>query len=136
MAEENALKLKLLVIDDEPGIVDFIKKIYARRGFATFGAIDGLTAIDIFKREKPQINLIDIHMPYSPIDGVETLRRIKQIDSNALCIMITRITENELVKTTKELGAFRYVTKPLELEDIDIVIQEAKEKLVNDQTTT
>jgi DNA-binding response OmpR family regulator len=90
--------IKLLIVDDEPGIVDFTKKIYARKDFLTFGATDGVTAVDVFKNEHPQICLIDIHMPYSPIDGIETLRRIKELDPQACCIMITRITENEPVK--------------------------------------
>ena len=123
--------LKLLVVDDEPGIVDFTEKIYARRGFVTFGATDGIAAVEIFQKERPEISLIDIHMPYSLIDGIETLRRIKQINPNACCIMITRITDNEAVRQAKALGALRYVTKPLELADLDKVIEEAKEKVQN-----
>lgn len=90
--------LKLLIVDDEEGIVDFVKRIYSRKGFITFGATDGITAVEIFKQEKPQISLIDIHMPNSPIDGVETLKRIKEIDKDATCIMVTRITEKDKVE--------------------------------------
>lgn len=116
--------LKLLVVDDEEGIVDFIKRIYARRGFITFGATDGVSAIEIFKKERPQICLIDIHMPFSPIDGIETLRQIKQIDKDSTCIMVSRITEKEKVEQSKQFGASSYVLKPLELEDLDRVISE------------
>lgn len=117
-------KIKLLIVDDEEGIVDFIKKIYSRRGFITFGATDGISAVDIFNKERPQVNLIDIHMPYSPIDGIETLKRIKEIDKNAICIMVTRITEKDKVEKSKELGASAYILKPLGLEDLDKVISE------------
>ena len=117
--------LKLLVVDDEEGIVDFVKKIYSRKGFITFGATDGLAAVEIFQKERPQINLIDIHMPFSAIDGVETLRRIKEIDKNAICIMVTRITEKEKVEESKQRGAASYILKPLELEDLDRAISEA-----------
>jgi len=117
--------LKLLVVDDEEGIVDFVKKIYSRRGFVTFGATDGIKAVEIFRKERPQINLIDIHMPFSPIDGVETLRRIKEIDKGAICIMVTRITEKEKVEQSKQYGASSYILKPLELEDLDKAISEA-----------
>ncbi len=118
-------QLKLLVVDDEEGIVDFTKKIYARKGFVTFGATDGVSAVEIFKKEHPQINLIDVHMPYSPIDGIETLRQIKEIDKNAVCIMVTRITDKEKVEQAKRYGASAYVLKPLELEELDQVISEA-----------
>lgn len=122
---ENKQPLKLLVVDDEEGIVDFTKKIYSRKGFTTFGATDGITAVDIFQKERPQINLIDVHMPYSPIDGIETLKRIKEIDKNAICIMVTRITEKDKVEAARRLGACAYVLKPLELEELDKVISEA-----------
>jgi len=118
-------QLKLLVVDDEEGIVDFIKRIYTRKGFITFGATDGITAVEIFKKERPQVNLIDIHMPFSPIDGVETLRRIKEIDKQAICIMVTRITEKDKVEQSKQFGASAYILKPLALEDLDKAISEA-----------
>jgi DNA-binding response OmpR family regulator len=124
-------QLKLLVIDDEEGIVDFVKRIYSRKGFVTFGATDGIAAVEIFQRERPQINLIDIHMPYSPIDGVETLKRIKQIDKEAICIMVTRITEKDKVDESKKLGASAYLLKPLELEELDRAVSEAKQKLIS-----
>lgn len=121
---ENKQPLKLLVVDDEAGIVDFTKKIYARKGFITFGATDGVTAVEIFQKERPQINLIDVHMPFSPIDGIETLRRIKEIDKDAICIMVTRITEKDSVERARQYGASAYVLKPLELEELDKVISE------------
>src|SRR3990167_3435891 len=117
--------IKLLVVDDEEGIVHFTKKIYEHKGFIAFGATDGVTAVEIFQKERPQINLIDVHMPYSPIDGIETLKRIKEIDKNAICIMVTRITEKDKVDAAKRLGASAYVLKPLELEELDKVISEA-----------
>jgi len=122
-------QLKLLVVDDEPGIVDFVKKIYTRKGFITFGAIDGISAVEIFQKERPQINLIDIHMPYSAIDGVQTLKRIKEIDKDAVCIMVTRITEKDKIEGSRQLGAFAYLLKPMNLEELDGVISKAKSVL-------
>ena len=121
---ENKPPLKLLVVDDEEGIVDYTKKIYSRKGFITFGATDGITAVEIFQKERPQVSLIDVHMPFSPIDGIETLRRIKEIEKDAICIMVTRITEKETVEQARRYGASAYVLKPLELEELDKVISE------------
>ena len=117
-------QLKLLIVDDEPTIVEYIQKIYQKKGFATFGAADGIAAVEIFQKERPDINLIDIHMPFSPIDGVETLRRIKEIDKDAGCIMVTRITEKQKVEESKKYGASAYILKPLELEELDRAITE------------
>jgi DNA-binding response OmpR family regulator len=123
---ENIHEFKLLVLDDEPGIIDFIQKIYRRRGYVTFGATDGVSALEIFRREKPHISLLDIHMPYSPIDGVETLRKIKEIDKNAICIMVTRISERDKVKLSREYGAFAYLLKPMDIEELDKALNDAK----------
>jgi DNA-binding NtrC family response regulator len=123
-------QLKLLVIDDERGIVDFTKKIFRRKGFLTFGATDGIRAMEIFNKEHTDINLIDIHMPYSPIDGVEILKRIKETDKDAICIMISRILDRDKVEASKRLGALHYITKPLGVEELDKAVAAAKESLL------
>jgi DNA-binding response OmpR family regulator len=117
-------ELKLLVVDDEEGIVEYTKRIYSRRGFTVFGTTDGIAAVEIFKKENPYITLIDVHMPFSPIDGVETLQRIREINKDAICIMVTRITEKDKIQKSKEFGASAYLLKPFELEELDKVIQE------------
>lgn len=116
---------KLLVVDDEPTIVEFTQKIYEKKGYTTFGAADGVTAVEIFKKEHPDVNLIDIHMPLSAIDGVEVLRQIKEIDPKAVCIMITRVTEKKKVEDSKRYGASAYILKPLDLDELDKAIAEA-----------
>lgn len=121
---QNKPPLKLLVVDDEEGIVYYTKKIFEKRGFTVFGATDGVTAVEIFKKERPFINLIDIHMPYSPIDGIETLKKIKEIDKNAICIMVTYITEKDKVEASRNLGASAYVLKPLEPKELEKAVSE------------
>lgn len=116
---------KLLIVDDEPTIVEFTQRIYEKKGFLAFGATDGMAALEIFQKERPQINLIDIHMPYSPIDGVELLRRIKEIEPKAICIMVSRITEKQKVEDSKKYGASAYILKPLDLDELDKAIAEA-----------
>ncbi|MFA6637077.1 MAG: response regulator [Candidatus Omnitrophota bacterium] len=122
-------KLKLLIVDDEEGIVEFVKKVYEMKGFITFGATDGITAVDIFEKERPEITLIDIHMPYSPIDGIETLRRIRKIDNDAICIMITCIDEKEQAEEALQLGAFHYIMKPVTIAEMNVDINKAVEAI-------
>lgn len=119
---------KLLVVDDEPTIVEFTQKIYQEKGYLTFGATDGIAAVEIFKKERPEINLIDIHMPLSAIDGVEVLRQIKEVDPKAVCIMVTRVTEKQKVEDSKKYGASAYILKPLDLDELDKAIAEAGQK--------
>ena len=118
-------KIKILVVDDEEGIVDWVTNIYKDRGYITFGATDGIKAVEIFEKEHPDIVLIDVHMPYSKIDGITTLKRIKKIDKNAVCIMVTRITDNKTVEEARELGALHYIPKPLTMDELNDAINEA-----------
>lgn len=122
-------QLKLLIVDDEEGMVDMIQRIYKKKGFLTFGASDGIKAVEIFEKERPEVNFIDLHMPYSPIDGIETLRRIKEIDKNANCVILTRIHDEQPIQQAKEFGALHYITKPYEIEDLDKCIEEIKQKI-------
>lgn len=122
-------QFKILVIDDEYGIVFLVQKVYKKKGFLTFGASDGIKAVEIFEKERPDITFIDIHMPHSPIDGIETLKRIKDIDKNANCVMLTRIYDNISISETKALGAMHYITKPFEIEDLDKCVNEVQGNL-------
>jgi DNA-binding response OmpR family regulator len=123
-------QFKILIVDDERGIVFMIDKIYTKRGFTVFPASDGIQAVEIFEKERPDIAFIDIHMPYSPIDGIETLERIKKIDKNANCVMLTRIYDNISISQTKALGAMHYITKPFQTEDLDKCITEVQSKMM------
>ena len=71
------------------------------------------------------ITLIDIHMPFSPIDGIETLKRIKNIDKNAICVMVTRIDQKDKIKAAKDLGALHYIPKPFTMSELDEAVNEA-----------
>lgn len=122
-------QFKILIVDDEYGIVFMVEKIYKKRGFTVFGANDGVKAVEIFEKERPDIAFLDIHMPYSPIDGIQTLERIKKIDQGANCVMLTRIYDNLSINQTKALGAIHYITKPFQTEDLDKCIAEVQSKL-------
>jgi DNA-binding response OmpR family regulator len=120
---------KLLIVDDEESIIFLLQKIYEKSGYKVFVAADGVTAVEIFEKERPDLSFIDVHMPYSPIDGIETLQRIKEIDKNAYCVMITRIDDRITVAKARSLGALHYIPKPFETEELDKCINEVKQKL-------
>ena len=106
-------KIKILVVDDEEDITHFTAKILEHDGFKALRALDGAQALEIFEKERPQICLIDVHLGYSKIDGMEVLRKIKQTDKNTECIMITRITDKGTIAKAKALGVKEYLLKPL-----------------------
>lgn len=125
---ENA-SIKVLVLDDEEGISDFMRRILELKGYTAFMETDGIGAVNFFRNERPDITLIDIDLGYCEIDGVEVLRRIKELDKDAVCIMVTRITEQNAVNKAKELGAMHYLLKPLDSKDVVAAVNEAAETI-------
>lgn len=122
MADKN---VKMLVVDDEEDILIETKDIFEKKGFVVFTAPDADCALDIFQKEKPQICLLDIHMPKSRLDGIGVLEEIRRIDKNSYCIMLTRITDKDKVEDAKRLGAKRYVLKPLDYAELLKLIDDA-----------
>ena len=121
-------KKKILVVDDEEDICIFIKDILEREGFKVFIALGGTEAMEIFNKEKPQICLIDIHMPYSEFDGLEVLKRVKELNKKTLCVMATRIDQSDKMNKAAYLGAEQYLIKPLSIEKIKDLIERLKQE--------
>ena len=120
---------RILGIDDEEGLTDAMEKLLRVRGFQTFSATDGLEAVGVFDKERPEMCIIDIQLGYSELDGLEVLERIKEIDSSAECLMITRITEEESIERAKKLGATHYLLKPIDVEDWIEVVMKVADKI-------
>ncbi len=116
------MKKKVLIVDDEEGIAQFMEDLLERRGFQCFRSLDAEEAWEIYKRENPEICILDVHMPFSKFDGVELLRKIKEINNKTLCVMVSRIDDLEKVRLAQSLGAERYLFKPLDLEALHALI--------------
>ncbi|MCP4653481.1 MAG: response regulator [Candidatus Omnitrophica bacterium] len=105
-------KKKVLLVDDEQFICDNLKSLIERIDCEVFVSMDSGKALKIFQDEKPEVCIIDIHMSESEYDGVELLRRIREIDKDVKCIMLTCVDESES-GVTKDLNVAAYFEKPL-----------------------
>jgi len=102
-------KGKILVVDDEPKIVSTVRAYLERDGYAVLQAGDGRTALDLFKRENPDLIILDLMLP--EIDGLEVCRQIRR-SSDVPIIMLTARQEDADKLIGLEIGADDYVTKP------------------------
>lgn len=118
---------KILVVDDEQDICDFVKNFFSLRNFEVFSALNAEDAFTIIEREDPLIVLQDIRLP--GMDGVEALRKIKEIRPNNRVIMVTCVDDVNKMNEAKKLGADGYITKPLILDDLVKAVMEAVPKL-------
>lgn len=109
MASSTPRRRRILVVDDEPRMIHFIRLNLEHDGFEVFEAASGLKTLDQFRDQLPDLILLDVMMP--DIDGFETLRLIREI-SNVPVIMLTAKGEEEDRVRGLELGADDYITKP------------------------
>jgi len=113
----------ILVVDDEESIRESLKGILQDEGFRPLVAEDGEEGLTILRDESPDIILLDIWMP--GLDGIETLKKIREEYPEQLVIMMSgHGTIETAVKATK-LGAFDFIEKPLSLEKVLLSIQNA-----------
>ncbi|HAJ57590.1 MAG TPA: hypothetical protein DCL35_07470 [Candidatus Omnitrophica bacterium] len=108
---------KILVVDDEKPIREMLKKFLTKKGYEVYDADNGEDAVKIVKESVPYIVLLDIRMPKS--DGIEVLKKIKEVNKDIGVIMITAVSETAIAEKCMELGAFDYITKPISLEYLE-----------------
>jgi len=104
---------KILIIDDEPDILQFLNGLLTQEGYYVKSMSEGAKAIALLKSETFDIVITDIKMP--DIDGLEIIKQVKQLNDETEVIVITGFaTVNNAVRSLKANGAFDYLTKPLE----------------------
>jgi two-component system, NtrC family, nitrogen regulation response regulator NtrX len=113
----------ILIVDDEEGIRSSLAGILEDEGYRTVCAADGVDALALCERELPALVLLDIWMPR--LDGIETLKRLKEQHPSLNVIMMSgHGTIETAVKSTK-LGAYDFIEKPLSLEKVVVTVENA-----------
>ena len=108
-------KPKILVADDEPKILMFIRANLEARGYEVHLAQDGVEAVEMSGRVAPDVIVLDVNMPR--MDGIEACRHIRQWSSVPIIILSIRGDEKDKVRALDE-GADDYVTKPFGIEEL------------------
>lgn len=118
---------QLLVVDDEKEICEFLKVFFEEREYNVVTALSGQEALDAINHVRPQVVLLDIHMP--GMDGMTVLKKIKETYPDIKVIMVTALETQEKIEEAMRLGADNYITKPLSLEYLEKDVQEKIESL-------
>lgn len=120
---------KILIVDDDKStreaIEDFIK--HQNQNLAIKTASDGYAALDLVKAENFDIIITDLKMP--GMDGLEVLKSVKEIEPDAIVILVTGYATVETAIEAMKRGAYDYITKPFRLEELLIVIKNACERV-------
>ncbi len=117
--------LRLLLVDDETGFVDVLSKRLARRNINVTNAYSGTEAIQVLRKDQFDLAVLDLKM--DDMDGLEVLKIFKKMDPDMPVIMLTGHGSEQAAREGISAGAFDYLTKPYELEDLILKIREATE---------
>jgi len=117
----RAHKPRLLVVDDEMDVCNFVKSFFEIRGFDVVAAYNGDEAMKILDVAKLDLIILDMKMRRSE-EGLEYLPLIKQKLPSAKVVMITGVDDKKIIEACKKLGADDYITKPLVLEYLESTV--------------
>src|SRR5215470_17674690 len=108
---------RILVVDDEAPVREVLTEYFSTEGYAVEAAGSGVEALTAVRSGRADLILLDVRMP--GLDGVQVLRRIREIDDRVAVIMVTANEDVGLSKETLKLGAFDYVAKPFDFDYLD-----------------
>jgi two-component system, chemotaxis family, chemotaxis protein CheY len=114
---------KILLVDDEAHIRKYVSLILQQLGSPRIvEAANGEEAIARYQSERPDLVLLDVNMPQ--MDGIETLRSLKQVDPDSIVVMLTSLANRQTVEHALELGAENYIRKDTPKDEIAVALNE------------
>ncbi|MFV1951357.1 MAG: sigma-54-dependent transcriptional regulator [Nitrospinota bacterium] len=117
---------KILVVDDEKGMRDFLSIMLKKEGYEVITADGGAEAIDLVKDNSFDLVITDIKMPR--LDGLTVLSVTGERDPHIPVIMITAFASTETAVEAMKKGAYDYITKPFKIDEIKLIVKKALEK--------
>ncbi len=120
--EGSRVAKKILVVDDQYGIRVLLNEILQKDGYQMFQAANGVQALKIVEDEVPDLVLLDMKIP--GMDGLEILKRIKEIKPNVDVMMMTAYGELNMINEALNLGAINHFAKPFDIDDVRNVIKD------------
>jgi two-component system NtrC family response regulator len=135
MPEERLMSekqtIRVLLVDDEENLIEYLSKRLLKQGFTVKAAFSGEGALAVAEREHFDVAVVDLKMP--GIDGVETQRKLKEIQPFLQCIVLTGHGSIESALESGQEDAFTYLLKPVEHDDLVKAIKDAFGKKVQIQ---
>ena len=117
---------KILVVDDDKGMREFLEIMLSREGYEVTCSGEPARALQRFQKEKFDLVITDLRMP--KVDGIQFLKAVKDISPETMVILITAYASGETAVNAMKEGAYDYVEKNFDIEDLKTIIQNALAK--------
>lgn len=128
MVENKNKPIKILLVDDERGFVDVISKRMSKRNIEVTRAYSGTEALQALRKKDFDVTVLDLKM--EDMDGIELLKIFKKIAPDLPVIMLTGHGSEEAASDGIRFGAFDYLTKPCDFEELMVKIKEAYQQRI------
>lgn len=125
------LPSRVLFVDDEREFVQTVSQRLISRDVGTYGVFDGKEALDLIVEDRPEVMVLDLKMP--GMHGVEVLRQTKELAPEIEVIILTGHGTTRDMEECMRLGAFAYMNKPVNIEELSATIKSANDKVHSDQ---
>ncbi len=116
----------MLVIDDEPGVLDMIQGHFKHRGFEVYTADDGGSGIEVCRKVKPDVILLDLKM--KEMDGDEAVPQLKALAPESVVFMISAYQDERTQKRIRGLEIDAYFEKPVSILELQRAVDNALQK--------
>ncbi|MBX3326414.1 MAG: sigma-54-dependent Fis family transcriptional regulator [Nitrospira sp.] len=117
---------KILVVDDEQSLREVLSIMLKRAGYAVTGATDGEEAVELLQKEIFDLVITDLRMP--KVDGMEVLKAVKSASPETVVLIITAFASADSAVEAMKQGAYDYLTKPFQVDEVQLIIRNALEK--------
>jgi DNA-binding NtrC family response regulator len=126
------MKPAILIVDDDEVMRETLSDVLTKRGYEIFAVGSGNGALSIIKKNLIDVILLDMRLP--DVDGLEVLKKIKEFDTEILVIMMTAYSDVQTAVSAMKSGAYDYINKPFELEELRLLIEKGLEtkSLINE----
>ena len=115
-----AERVRVLVIDDDPGVRDYMEALVSRQGYRVFAVADGEQALKTLDETQPDLVTLDLVMPKK--GGLEALKEIREKDPAARVVVISALDQRQPLMEALKLGAADYIVKPFEKDRVEEAI--------------
>jgi len=123
---------KILLVDDEKDLLEWLSVVLTKEGYEVSCASSGKDALCLFKQQIFNMVITDIRM--SPVNGIELLKQLKNLNPEIIVLMITAFASVETAVKALRHGAYDYLLKPFKLDEIKLVIKKAfsQKRIISD----
>ncbi len=119
-------RFRVLVIDDDPGVRDYMEALVSRQGYEVFAVADGEQALESLAETRPDLVTLDVVLP--GMDGLATLGELKKRIPDVPVVMLSGHGQARNIVEAMRLGASDFLRKPFEVEELELAFQKALEK--------